>query len=94
MSPLSTFSRRSLLALAAGTLALPGRAQSGWPTKPVQIVVPFAPGGTTDILARAIAAELSQAFRQQFVVDNKGGAGGNIGAEHGGARRRRTATRC
>ncbi|MFL6691692.1 MAG: Bug family tripartite tricarboxylate transporter substrate binding protein [Ramlibacter sp.] len=73
--------RRSLLALAAAAVALPGRAQSAWPAKPVKIVVPFAPGGTTDILARATAAALTQAFSQQFIVDNKGGAGGNIGAE-------------
>jgi tripartite-type tricarboxylate transporter receptor subunit TctC len=56
-------------------------AQQAWPTKPVRIVVPFAAGGTTDILARAIAPELTRAFGQSFYIDNKAGAGGNLGAE-------------
>ena len=56
-------------------------AQGTWPNKPVRIVVPFAPGGTTDLLARAVAPELTRAFGQQFVVENKAGAGGNLGAE-------------
>ncbi len=77
--------RRRLLTLVAlcSGLAVPGwvAAQSTWPTKPVRIVVPFAPGGTTDILARVLAPELSKVFGQPFVVDNKAGAGGNIGAE-------------
>jgi len=74
--------RRRLLA-ASALAAVPGAvfAQSGWPNKPVRVVVPFAPGGTTDILARALAPELSQAFGQQFIVDNKPGAGGNVGSD-------------
>jgi len=65
-----------LLALCAASLA---QAQ-GWPAKPVRFVVPFAPGGATDVAARVIAEKLGRAFGQQFVVDNRAGASGAIGA--------------
>lgn len=77
--------KRLLLTMTAGAMMLSvvGSAfsQSAWPSKPVRIVVPFAAGGTTDILARAIAPELSKAFGQSFIVDNRAGAGGNLGAD-------------
>jgi tripartite-type tricarboxylate transporter receptor subunit TctC len=72
--------RRDLLVLAVLSATLVAHAQTAWPSKPVRIVVPFAAGGTTDILARALAPELQRAFGQPFVVDNKPGAGGNTGA--------------
>ena len=80
----SILNRRHFIAMAGATLlavAPSTWAQGAWPNKPVRIVVPFAPGGTTDILARAIAPDLSKAFGQPFVVENKAGAGGNVGAD-------------
>lgn len=80
----NTFRRLALVGCAAAAVASIGTdalAQAAWPTKPVKIVVPFAPGGTTDILARAVAPELSKAFGQPFIVDNRSGAGGNLGAD-------------
>jgi len=78
------FSRRTFvaLALAGGALALAGPAQAqAWPAKPVTIVVPFAPGGGTDIGTRIVAQKLSQLWGQSVVVDNRAGAGGNVGLD-------------
>ncbi len=64
---------------AAIAAAGEGRAQPAWPAKPVRFIVPFAPGGGTDSVSRLICDQLSRSFGQSFVIDNKGGAGGNIG---------------
>ena len=77
--------RRRFLHLAAGAAALPvvpriAMAQA-FPTRPVRIVVPFAAGGATDIIARLIGQWLSERFGQQFVIENRPGAGSNVGTE-------------
>ena len=75
--------RRTILACAAallGAAALPAHAQN-YPTKPVRFIVPFPPGGPVDATARAITFKLSEYWKQQAIVDNRAGAGGNVGAE-------------
>jgi tripartite-type tricarboxylate transporter receptor subunit TctC len=77
--------RRQFLHLAAGAAMLPAASRiataQAYPTRPVRIIVPFAPAGTTDVAARLIGQWLSERFGQQFVVENRPGAGGNIGIE-------------
>ena len=76
---------RTLLAVLTATLSIVAGivpvAAADYPTKPIRLVVPFPPGGTTDILARAVAQKLSETWNQQVIVDNRPGAGGNIGSD-------------
>ncbi|WP_338664917.1 tripartite tricarboxylate transporter substrate binding protein [Pararoseomonas sp. SCSIO 73927] len=80
------FHRRAALSLLAAQalMALPraARAQEGYPSRPVSVIVPWAPGGSTDILGRILAEPLRAAFGQPFVVENRSGASGNIGSAY------------
>jgi tripartite-type tricarboxylate transporter receptor subunit TctC len=76
--------RRTLLKGAvavAAALALPGAFADTWPARPISLVVPFAAGGTTDVLARAVGQELSKALGQPVIVESKPGAGATLGAD-------------
>ena len=78
-----TLNRRDLLgaSLALGMGAASAQPQN-WPSKPIRIVVPYPPGGSTDIIARSIAQPLSEALKQSVIVENKAGANGNLGADY------------
>src|SRR6187399_1706440 len=77
--------RRRFLGLTGGVLAAglaPGIARAAaWPEKPVKLILPYAPGGATDLVGRPWAEKLTQVFGHPFVVENRGGAGGMIGTE-------------
>jgi tripartite-type tricarboxylate transporter receptor subunit TctC len=75
-----SFTRRTLVAIAAATLTTGAFAQA-WPAKPIRIVVPFPPGGGTDIIARETSQKVAAATGWTFVIDNKPGAGGNLGVD-------------
>ena len=81
MTRLSIFPLAALLSGFALALAVPASAQH-YPAKPVRVVVPFPPGGAADIVARDVAQKLAEAMGVQFIVDNRAGAGGAIGAEY------------
>jgi tripartite-type tricarboxylate transporter receptor subunit TctC len=83
---MKSFSRRSVLAAGIAGIALSmgltAHAEDKWPTKPVTLVVPFAPGGTTDILARIVGKKMGEMLHQAFIIENKPGAGGTIAANY------------
>jgi len=84
---MATMPRRRInsLLLALGAAAVVsaasavGTAQAAWPEKPIRLIVPFAPGGVTDAVARILAPRLSEGFGQQVLIENRGGAGGTVG---------------
>src|ERR1043165_4763826 len=73
--------KRFLLLAAAACLAAGGLHAQTWPVKPLRMVVPFAPGGGTDVIARYLAAGMSESMGRQVVIDNRAGANGVIGTE-------------
>ena len=75
--------RRSVIAVAlsAGLVFFGAASAQQYPTKPIRLMVPFAPGGANDVVARIVAIRLGEALGQPVVVDNRGGAGGTIGAD-------------
>lgn len=76
------FAARGLLGAAALIAAGTGFAQDAWPSRPITLVSPYAPGGTTDVLARLLAKDLSARLGQPVVVENRAGAGGNLGTDY------------
>jgi len=74
--------RRHILSLSVAGLAMPAvvRAQGAWPDRPLRLIVPFPPGGSTDTIARIIQPKLSEALGKQVVIENRGGASGSVGA--------------
>ena len=70
-----------LFAMAMASVCFSAAHAQSWPSKPVRIIVPFPPGGTTDIVARSLGVELQKMWQQPVIVENRAGAGGNVGAE-------------
>src|SRR6187455_2972734 len=72
---------RTFIVIAIGVLASALAQAQAYPSKPVRVIVPFPPGGPTDIIGRMVADTLTKSLGVQFIVDNRAGAGGNIGTE-------------
>ncbi|NCX25808.1 MAG: tripartite tricarboxylate transporter substrate binding protein, partial [Burkholderiaceae bacterium] len=70
-----------LIAISAIAFTSPGIQAQSWPDKPIKLIIPFAAGGTTDIIGRVLAQQMTPILGQNVIVENRGGAGGNIGAE-------------
>ena len=81
MKLLHTFARLCVTSGAAAFAVLPWAvsAQPGWPAKPIHFIVPYLPGGTTDIVARIVGQKVSRKLSQPVIVENRAGAGGNVG---------------
>ncbi len=75
------FLKFSAAAVASGAVSSRASAQAAWPARPVKLIIPYAPGGASDIIGRPWADALSQSFGQQFIIENRGGAAGMIGVE-------------
>ncbi|HEY6086475.1 MAG TPA: tripartite tricarboxylate transporter substrate-binding protein, partial [Burkholderiaceae bacterium] len=71
----------TLVALLGATLWAPAAIAQDWPSKPIRIIVPYPPGGSSDIIARAISKPLSEALKQTVIIENKPGANGNTGTD-------------
>jgi tripartite-type tricarboxylate transporter receptor subunit TctC len=76
-----TFLRLSAAAVAGGIASPTVHAQAGWPNRPVRLILPYAPGGATDLIGRPWSDKLAEAFGQPFVIEHRGGASGMIGLE-------------